>query len=93
MAKSISAEGPLISVVVPCWNVERYVEECVKSLISQKYENIEIILVDDCSTDSTLSILRNLKNKDSRIRIVERKKMKAAVPVEIRVFESLLEIF
>lgn len=74
MEKSISAEGPLISVVVPCWNVERYVEECVKSLISQKYENIEIILVDDCSTDSTLSILRNLKNKDSRIRIVERKK-------------------
>lgn len=45
--------NPLISVIIPCFNVERYIGECLNSVISQTYKNIEIIVVDDGSTDST----------------------------------------
>ena len=72
MIKNPWNEEPLISVIVPCCNVERYAEKCINSIISQTYKNIEIILVDDCSTDSTLSILKKFENKDSRVRVVER---------------------
>ena len=44
---------PLISVIVPVYNVERYLDQCVESLIGQTYERLEIILVDDGSTDSS----------------------------------------
>lgn len=57
----------LISVIVPVYNVEKYLNECVDSLISQTYSNLEIILVDDGSTDSSFSICMKYKSKDSRI--------------------------
>lgn len=43
---------PLISVIVPVYNVEKYLEKCVHSIVKQSYENLEIILVDDGSTDA-----------------------------------------
>lgn len=52
-----------ISVVVPCYNVEKYVEKCIDSLIAQTYENIEIIVIDDKSTDNTYEILKDLYKK------------------------------
>lgn len=58
---------PLVSFIIPCFNAEKYLEEALDSVISQTYKNLEIILVDDCSVDSTLSICRKYKNKDSRI--------------------------
>lgn len=48
---------PLISVIVPCYNVEKYLRECVNSILAQTYENLEIILVDDGSKDSTGEII------------------------------------
>ena len=48
----------LISVVIPVYNSERYLEECLDSIISQTYQNIEIIAVDDGSTDSSLDLLK-----------------------------------
>jgi len=47
-----------ISIIVPIYNVEEYVEKCIKSLINQTYKNIEIILVDDGSTDSSYDICK-----------------------------------
>ena len=47
---------PLISVVVPVYKVENYLERCVESLLAQTYENIEIILVDDGSPDALISV-------------------------------------
>lgn len=44
---------PLISVIVPCYNVMEYLPKCVESILSQTYKNLEIILVDDGSTDSS----------------------------------------
>lgn len=60
-------ENALISVVVPVYNVEKYVKKCLDSLIAQTYKTIEIIVVDDGSTDSSLSICTKLSLIDSRI--------------------------
>lgn len=52
-----------ISVIVPCYNVEKFVEKCIDSLINQTYDNIEIIAIDDQSKDNTYEVLKNLKEK------------------------------
>ena len=52
-----------ISVIIPCYNVENYVEKCIVSVINQTYENIEIIVVDDKSTDNTYETLKKLSEK------------------------------
>ena len=54
---------PLVSVIVPTYNVERYVEDCIDSLISQTYPNIEIIVIDDGSKDATVYLLNQYKDK------------------------------
>jgi len=59
----------LVSVLLPVYNVEKFVEESVKSILNQTYKNIELIIVDDCSTDETYTILQKLKQKDERIKL------------------------
>lgn len=56
-----------ISVIIPCYNVEQYVEGAIGSLLVQTHTNLEVICLDDCSTDNTYVILQNLQKKDSRI--------------------------
>ncbi len=62
-----------ISVIIPCYNVEPYVERAINSVVNQTYKNIEIIAVDDGSTDDTLSILKKLRKKISNIKIISQK--------------------
>lgn len=57
----------LVSIIIPAYNVESYIEECIKSLINQTYQNIEVIIIDDGSTDKTLNIIKKYKDLDSRI--------------------------
>lgn len=52
-----------ISVIVPCYNVENFVEKCIESLVNQTYDNIEIIVIDDKSKDNTYEVLKRLKDK------------------------------
>jgi glycosyltransferase involved in cell wall biosynthesis len=59
----------LLSVIVPMYNVEDYIEECLKSISEQDYENIEIIVINDGSTDKSLDIAESLSKIDSRISI------------------------
>lgn len=66
-------ENILVSVIVPVYNVEKYVAKCIKSLCIQTYSNIEILLIDDGSTDSSLQILNEYKEKDSRIQVFHKK--------------------
>lgn len=56
-----------VSIIVPIYNIENYIERCLRSLINQSYSNIEIIAVDDGSYDSSTDILDRLANEDSRI--------------------------
>ncbi len=61
---------PAVSVIIPCYNRERFIADCVNSISKQSLEEIEIIFVDDGSSDNSLSIVENLHKKDSRIRII-----------------------
>lgn len=64
---------PDVSVIVPVYNVERYLPECIESLIKQTYKNIEIILVDDGSTDSSGKICDQYAETDKRIKVIHKK--------------------
>ena len=59
----------LISIIVPVYNVERYLEKCVNSIINQTYKNLEIILVDDGATDSSGNMCDELAKSDNRIKV------------------------
>lgn len=63
----------LISIIVPVYNVEQYIEKCVISIMNQTYKNIEIILVDDGATDNSGKICDELKEKDNRITVIHKK--------------------
>ena len=60
----------LISVIVPVYNTEKYIEKCVMSILNQTYKNLEIILIDDGSTDNSLQICDSLAEKDNRITVI-----------------------
>ena len=62
----------MIAVIVPIYKVEKYLEKCVRSIISQTYKNIEIILVDDGSPDNCGKLADNLAKTDSRIKVVHK---------------------
>lgn len=63
---------PLISILVPCYNVEAYLRQCMDSIIRQTYTNLEIICLDDGSTDRTPEILKEYEKKDSRTRVISK---------------------
>ncbi len=63
---------PLISVIVPVWNVEKYLNKCIESIINQTYKHLEIILVDDGSTDNSGDICDEYAKMDSRIKVVHK---------------------
>lgn len=63
----------MVSIVVPVYNVEKYLRECIDSLLSQSYQNIEIILVDDGSKDSSGSICDEYAQMDTRIIVIHKK--------------------
>ena len=63
---------PLLSVIVPCYNVEKFMDKCISSIVNQTYTNLEILLIDDGSTDATGAICDTWKEKDKRIRVVHK---------------------
>lgn len=60
----------MVSVIIPTYNVEDYIDDCLNSIINQTYKNIEIICVDDCSSDSTVDIIRYYQKIDDRIQLI-----------------------
>lgn len=66
-------ETELISIIVPVYNVERYLEKCIDSIIDQTYKNLEIILVDDGSTDKSGEICDLYAKKDNRVRVFHKR--------------------
>lgn len=67
-----------ITVIVPCYNVEKYIDKCVQSLINQTYKNLEIILVDDCSTDNTWKIINKYSKNYENIKCMKNEKNSGA---------------
>lgn len=65
-------ENPLVSVIVPIYNVESYLNRCVDSLVNQTYHNLEIILVDDGSPDNCSQMCDDWTKKDSRIKVIHK---------------------
>lgn len=61
-----------ISIIIPAYNIENEITRCVESLLEQTYHNIEIILVNDGSTDGTLNVLQELSQRDPRIRVINK---------------------
>lgn len=60
----------LVSIIVPVYNVEKYIAKCIESIISQTYKNIEIILINDGSTDKSGEICKKYALQDNRIQLV-----------------------
>lgn len=69
----MSVEKPLVSVIIPVYNTEDYLEECLDSVLNQTLKEIEVICIDDKSTDNSLNILEKYGKKDSRIKIIKNK--------------------
>ncbi|RDI45718.1 glycosyltransferase family 2 protein [Falsibacillus pallidus] len=63
---------PLVSIIVPIYNVEKYIERCIKSILMQTYSNLEIILVNDGSPDNCGNIAEDFKNRDKRIKVLHK---------------------
>lgn len=68
----MGSKKSLISIVIPIYNAEQYLEECLQSVLCQTYSNIEVICVNDGSTDNSLEILKKHKQEDNRIVIVDK---------------------
>jgi len=63
---------PLLTVIIPCYNVELYVDKCISSIVNQTYPNLEILLINDGSTDSTGKICDEWQKRDPRIRVIHK---------------------
>ena len=66
----IAKQNPKVGIIIPIYNVEKYLRECLDSVLAQSYENLEIVLVDDKSTDSSLFIAREYASRDERIALI-----------------------
>ena len=68
----VGMTSPLISVVLPVYNGEKYLGEAIDSILAQTFKDFELIIIDDGSTDNSLAVLKHYDNKDNRIRLISR---------------------
>lgn len=79
---------PLVSVIIPVYNTEKYLCECIRSVVNQSYEKLEIILIDDGSSDGSLEICCRWAQKDSRIKILSQSNLGLSVARNVGVAAS-----
>lgn len=72
-AEKANEEYPVVSVIIPVYNSEKYTEKCICSLLGQTYRNLELLIIDDGSTDQSGAILDRLAGEDTRIRLIHQK--------------------
>ena len=78
----------MVSVIVPIYNCEKYLDSCLKSIINQTYENIEIILVDDGSVDDSFKIMEDYAYKDSRIKLIKQENAGVSKARNVGIYNS-----
>lgn len=83
-----SAPGPLVSIIVINFNNAHFLNKCLDSVINQTLKNIEIIIVDDCSTDNSRAVIQGYANKDARIRLIVNKQNSATLITRKRGVEA-----
>lgn len=69
----IKMSNPKISIIIPCYDVEHYLDRCIKTIVNQTIKDIEIILVDDCSLDRVPQMCDDWALRDSRIKVIHKK--------------------
>lgn len=74
MREFCNHERPLVSVVMPVYNSERFLRQAIDSVLNQTYQNIELIAVDDCSTDNSLQLLTEYQKKDGRVCVIKQER-------------------
>lgn len=72
VAETSATESALVSVVIPVYNTASYLAECLDSVLAQTHRNIEVIVVNDGSTDGSLEIMRDYEARDSRLRVIDK---------------------
>ena len=80
-------QEPLITVIMPAYNVEKFLERSVNSVINQDYHNLDILIIDDGSRDKTPEIADMLKEKDTRVRVIHQLRTHFTIYIIIRVDE------
>lgn len=75
----VMIKAALLSVIIPVYNVEPYLEQCLDSVVNQTYKNLEIICINDGSTDNSLKILEKFRAKDERIKLIDQKNGGASI--------------
>ncbi len=73
MRSCLMKNKPLVSIIVPVYNVEKYVGKCLDSILNQTYENIEVLMVNDGSTDNSVKICKEYEKKDKRFKLYRKK--------------------
>ena len=71
-------ENYLLSVVIPVYNAEKYIEQAINSVLSQTFKNTEILLIDDGSTDNSVAIIKKIQKKCDRIKLIQQSKLGAS---------------
>lgn len=71
---NIQLAEPVVSVIMPAYNAERFIEEAIQSVMEQTFTNWELLVLDDCSKDSTCAIVERLADQDKRIRLIHNEK-------------------
>lgn len=84
----VDIEKGLVSVIVPAYNVEKYLKYCIDSIIKQTYQNIEILIVEDGATDSTPDLADECAARDSRINVIHKKNEGVSIARNIGIDES-----
>ena|GEM_PF-2228288 len=64
-------QQPFFSIIIPAYNVEKYIKNTINSVVNQKFQDYELIIIEDCSTDSTLSIIENYVKSNEKIKIIK----------------------